>query len=220
MYGEDAPWPAPTCRAARRKAPADCAWCRVSRAAGVAVCHRRATAAKAIGLTWDNVSDYVLLVDTSFSYGQRRDTKTGHARTVELFEPLRDDLAEYRPAKPEPGALVLPNRDGGYLDLHVWRRRVWTPACAAAGVKASPYSGRHSYASLLIHEGRSLPFVAASMGHSSAQTTLEHYAHAFEVARHGTATKMVDAVTAARRAVRKTCADTEPRRLRQAAPGA
>jgi integrase len=108
----------------------------------------------------------------------------------------------------------------GYIDLHVWRRRVWTPACTAAGVKASPYSGRQSYASLLIHEGRSLPFVAASMGHSSATTTLEHYSHAFEVARHGTAVKMVDAIVEARRAVRKTCATSEPRRLRQAAPGA
>ena len=96
-----------------------------------------------IGLTWDNVSDHVLLVDASHSYNETRDTKTGHARTVELVEPLREDLAEYRPAKPELGALVLPNRDGGYIDLHVWRRRVWTPACTAAGAKAAPYSGRH-----------------------------------------------------------------------------
>lgn len=114
----------------------------------------------------------------------------------------------------------LTNRDGGYLDLHAWRRRVRRPACAAVGVKASPYSGRHSYASLLIHEGRSLPFVAASMGHSSATTTLEHYSHPFEVARHGTAVQIVDAIIEARRAVRKTCATIEPRRLRQAAPGA
>ena len=65
------------------------------------------------------------------------------------------------------------------------------------------YPGRHSYASLLIHEGRSLPFVAASMGHSSATTTLEHYSHAFEVARHGTAVKMVDAIHEARRVCAK-----------------
>jgi integrase len=175
---------------------------------------------EAIALTWDNVSDHVLLVDASHSYSETRDTKTGHARTVELVLPLREDLAAYRPARTEPSALVLPNRDGGYIDLHAWRRRVWTPACAAAGVKASPYSGRHSYASLLIHEGRSLPFVAASMGHSSATTTLEHYSHAFEVAPHGTAVRMVDAIIEARRGVRNTCATSEPRRLRQAAPGA
>src|SRR5580765_312321 len=92
------------------------------------------------------------------SLGGRRATRTEHARTVELVDPLRDDLAEYRPARTELGALVLPNRDGGYIDLHAWRRRVWTPACTAAGVKATPYSGRHSYTSLLIHEGGSLLF--------------------------------------------------------------
>jgi integrase len=170
---------------------------------------------EAIGLTWDNVSDHVLLVDASHSYSETRDTKTGHARTVELVDPLREDLAEYRPARTEPGALVLPNRDGGYIDLHVWRRRVWTPACAAAGVKASPYSGRHSYASLLIHEGRSLPFVAASMGHSSATTTLEHYSHAFEVARHGTAVRMVDAIVAARQ---ELCANVRNQRAAPSPP--
>lgn len=117
------------------------------------------------------------------------------------------------------GALVLPNRDGGYIDIHAWRRRVWKPACEAAGVKAAPYDCRRTFASLLIHEGRSLPFVAASMGHSSATTTLDHYAHTFEVARHGTAVLMVDAINQARQGVRKVCATPEPRRLRQAAPG-
>ena len=68
--------------------------------------------------------------------------------------------------------------------------------------------------------GAVCPSFAASMGHSSATTTPEHYSHAFEVARHGTAVKMVDAIIEARRAVRKTCATIEPRRLRQAAPGA
>jgi hypothetical protein len=32
-----------------------------------------------------------------------------------LVEPLRDDLAAYRPARPAPGALVCPATDGGYL---------------------------------------------------------------------------------------------------------
>lgn len=58
------------------------------------------------------------------------------------------------------------------------------------------------------------------MGHSTATTVLEHYAHAFEQARLGTAVSMVDAIAAARAGVRKVCADAEPRRLRQAAPRA
>jgi integrase len=36
------------------------------------------------------------------------------------------------------------------------------------GVKATPYDDRHTYASLLIHEGRSPLLVAAALGHSTA----------------------------------------------------
>lgn len=87
---------------------------------------------------------------------------------------------------------------GGLLDLDNWRRRVWGPACEAAGVHATPYEGRHTYASLLIHEGRSLPYVTAALGHSSAVTTLSHYAHLLDAARHATAALMVESIRAAR----------------------
>ena len=136
-----------------------------------------------LALRWDAVGEHLILVDRSWSYNEQRDTKTGRARTVELVGPLREDLDALRPGRAEPGALVVPSETGGYVDLHNWRRRVWTTACAAAGVKAAPYDCRHTYASLLIHEGRSLPFVSASM--STATTVLEHYAHAFEQARLG-----------------------------------
>jgi len=43
------------------------------------------------------------------------------------------------------------------LNFRNWRARVWRPACERAEVRAVPYDGRHTYASLLIHEGRSLP---------------------------------------------------------------
>jgi integrase len=92
---------------------------------------------------------------------------------------------------------------------------VWKPAFPGS----SPYDGRHTYASLLIHEGRSLPYVTAALGHSTAKTTLDHYAHTYAEAQLGTAMKMVDAILEARRGVRKTCAVDQPRRLRQSAPG-
>jgi integrase len=139
-------------------------------------------------------------------------------RTVELVEPLRDDLAALRPAKPARGALVIAGRAGEYVDLRNWRNRVWKPAVEKAGVDAAPYDLRHTYASLLIHEGRSLAYVAASMGHSTAVTTLTHYAHMFDEQRLATGVRMVDAVVEARRGVRNLCAPSAPRRLRQAAP--
>jgi integrase len=108
---------------------------------------------------------------------------------VDLIEPLAADLAAYRPARPAPGALAVESASGGYVDLANWRRRVWKEA-----FPGSPYDGRHTYASLLIHEGRSLPYVTAALGHSTAKTTLDHYAHTYAEAQLGTATRMVDAI--------------------------
>ena len=81
-------------------------------------------------------------------------------------------------------ALVCAGERGRVLDLDNWRSRVWSPACAGGrACRAAPYDGRHTYASLLIHEGQALPYVTAALGHASATTTLDHYAHVFDEAR-------------------------------------
>jgi hypothetical protein len=55
---------------------------------------------------------------------------------------------------------------------------VYVPAAAAAGVETPrPYDLRHSFASLLIHEGQhSIVDIAAQLGHD-ATMTLSTYAH-------------------------------------------
>jgi integrase len=93
-------------------------------------------------------------------------TKTEKLRTVELVEPVAEDLAACRPARADRGALVIPNADGGHLEINNWRNREWAKAAETAGTDATPYDLRHTYASLLIHEGCSVPAVAALMGHS------------------------------------------------------
>lgn len=173
---------------------------------------------EALALTWDSVTDHLLIIDRSYSYGELKVTKTGTRRTVELVEPLRADLAAYRPARAARGALVAAASDGGYIDLNNWRGRVWKPAVDSAGVDAAPYDLRHTFASLLIHEGRSLPYVTAAMGHASATTTLRHYAHMLDEQRLGTAANMVSEIEKARRGVHDLCTLPQPRRLRQVAP--
>ena len=44
---------------------------------------------------------------------------------------------------------------------------------------ATPYSVRHSFCSLLLHEGRSVIYVAEQLGHG-AQLSLETYGHLIE----------------------------------------
>ena len=92
---------------------------------------------------------------------------------------------------------MFPSPTGVLLDLHNWRERVFKPAARAAGVEAVPYDLRHTFVSLLIHEGRSVPYVAAMAGHSP-RVCLERYAHAFAEAQLGAAVPMAEAIAAAR----------------------
>ena len=46
-----------------------------------------------------------------------------------------------------------------------WRERVFVPAAIAVGLEhARPYDCRHTFASLLLHEGRSVIYVARQLG--------------------------------------------------------
>jgi integrase len=109
-------------------------------------------------------------------------SKTGRARDIALLAPLADDLAEWRRASGRPGTkeLIVPRFTGGHWereDWANWRRRIWRPAAIAAGVEGDlrPYRLRGSFVSLLLWEGRSLPYVAEQAGHSIA-TLANHYA--------------------------------------------
>jgi integrase len=128
-------------------------------------------------------------------------------RTIDLFNALRSDLKEYRLAagRPIDDALIFTRDDGEPWrdhDYRNWRRRTFQPAAVTAGIATlertttrvvidgqarrrvhasysgpRPYDLRHSFASLLIHEGRlSIVEISQQMGHS-AETLLRTYAH-------------------------------------------
>lgn len=59
-----------------------------------------------------------------------------------------------------------------------WRRRVWAPIVAAAGVDAVPHDLRHATATRLIRDDRWSPSeVQQFMGHRDPRITLAIYAH-------------------------------------------
>ena len=152
---------------------------------------------EAFALTWGSVAEDHLLVDASFVEGVLKGTKTGLLRRVELVAPLAYDLERFRPRTARPDDLVAPNQVGRPLDLRVWRRRVWKQACNRAGVAASPYDGRHTFASLLANEGHLIGYVAVQLGHRVVDTT-ERYQHLFGPDQLRHRTPMVDAILDAR----------------------
>jgi integrase len=151
---------------------------------------------EALALRWIDVGR-VLVIDRAFTHGEEKGTKTNQRRTVEVIKPLAMDLQGLRAQNGGEG-LVAASETGGHLHLGNWRNRVWNPACRRAGVEATPYDGRHSYASLLIHAGRSPLAVAAAHGHASGETTWKHYAHVFEEARLASSTPVEDVILPAR----------------------
>lgn len=60
-----------------------------------------------------------------------------------------------------------------------------------------PYTLRHSFASLLLHEGRSVIYVARQLGHS-AQLTMSTYGHVIEELDDAPRISAEDAIRAAR----------------------
>jgi len=140
---------------------------------------------EALGLRWGDVSEKGILIQRSIALGLEVDTKTRQHRTVRLLGPLRADLAAWRLAAGRPAGreLIFPAAHGGpWTDpaYQSWRRRAFTRALTAAGIEhARPYDLRHSFASLLLHEGRSVIYVARQLGHD-ATLTLTRYGHVME----------------------------------------
>lgn len=150
------------------------------------------------GLSWGQVREDVLVIDRSAQLGEIVSTKTGRTRTVALIPLLRDELEAYGRRRDDD--LVVPNRQrGGIRNWHNWGQRVFKPAAKAAGVACVPYDLRHSFASLLIHEGRSIGYVSAQMGHASQTLTLQHYSHFFDEAAVRTRASLSELAEAARK---------------------
>lgn len=138
--------------------------------------------AEALALDWDHLRKNTLLVERSASYGEIKRTKTGKIRSVKLLPALRHDLNEWRMRSGDGTGLMFPSRVGdpwGREAYKSWERKAFKRAAEAAGCPdASPYTLRHSFASLMIHEGRSIVEVAAQLGHAPTMT-LDTYAHVF-----------------------------------------
>lgn len=140
---------------------------------------------EALGLRWGDVRERTILVQRSISLGEEADTKTRQHRTVRLLAPLAADLRAWRMAAGRPDAvqLVFPGQDGQpwtQAAYQSWRRRAFGRAIRAAGLAhARPYDLRHSFASLLLHEGRSVIYVARQLGHD-ARLTLTRYGHVMD----------------------------------------
>jgi len=140
---------------------------------------------EALALQWRDIREQTILVERAVSLGVEKDTKTAAHRTVRLLPPLAADLREWRlrSGRPADKALIFPSVTGAAWSqpaYQSWRRRAFKRSLAFANVEhARPYDLRHSFASLLLHEGRSVIYVARQLGHD-ARLTLTTYGHVMD----------------------------------------
>lgn len=147
-------------------------------------------------LRWEDVRDRSIVVRAAMgSDGKEKRTKTGSTRTVPLIAPLADDLTVLRNGQ----AAVKLIAEG--VEHHNWASRVWRPARASAGAESvPPYALRHTFASLLIAEGRNPWQVATLMGHANPQMVITTYGHLFADAELSEPRSMEEAALEARHA--------------------
>ena len=149
-------------------------------------------------LTWAHVQDRTLVV-----HAPKTRRHNPQPRTVRLLAPLAQDLREWRLAsgRPDPHSPVIPALDGSEMTenaFEMWRGRAWAAALDAAGIAYQrPYDLRHSFASLLLHEGRSVIYVARQLGHSAA-LAMGTYGHVIEELDDAPRITAEDAIAAAR----------------------
>ena len=144
------------------------------------------------GLRFDDVGENMIRIERSVDdYGVLKGTKTGKPRSVKLLGALAQDIRGYYLAagEPTPQRSILQAEDGNLWtksNWNMWLQDRWRPACRTVGLDPMPrpYDLRHSFASLLLAEGRQPQWVARQLGHSAAvlHSTYAHLIDEFEEA--------------------------------------
>lgn len=103
---------------------------------------------------------------------KEREVPLPNVVAIELSEHLRRGSSDGQ---------VFTWRGGELIHRTYYNNQVWRPALKAAGMTPSRETGmhqlRHHYASVLLDGGVSIKAVSEYLGHASAKTTLDIYAH-------------------------------------------
>lgn len=104
--------------------------------------------------------------------------KRNSRRTVPLSDLAYDTLRDHLKVHQLGSKLLFPNTQGGYINLHNWRRRDWNGAIESAGVEPgrTPYDLRHTFATFALRAGMNTFQLARLMG-TSVEMIERHYGH-------------------------------------------
>lgn len=143
---------------------------------------------EAIGLEWADVDHaaQVLHIRRSCRRGTVSVPKNGKARIVDMSPLLGATLKSRQSLVEAEAALagqavpvrIFPGRTSRHGIEDYFRSRVWEPILRRAEIRYRKiHTLRHTFASLLITNGESLPYIQAQLGHHSPAFTLAVYGH-------------------------------------------
>lgn len=124
--------------------------------------------------------------------GELKELKTKRSkRTLPLAASTRAALDESLKAFPgQPSDPLFPAQSGRHHGYHNLLSTVFAKVRKASGLSLTPYTIRHTMASLLLQAGVSLKVVSERLGHEDVATTLRSYAHVLPGMQEAAAAKM------------------------------
>lgn len=140
-----------------------------------------------LALKWDDVdfTNRRIFIHRTLQQGKFYDPKApASRRAIDIPSFLIEILKEhqlrqaYELSSNELG-LVFVNEDGKIMDKSNVENRIFKPALRLAGLSGNIrfHDLRHSFASMLIHQGGNIKYVQKVLGHSNISMTLGVYAH-------------------------------------------
>ena len=136
-------------------------------------------------------------IQRTFNNGKWFDTKTATSnRKVDIGQTTSNELKKWKLAcSPNDLALIFPNESGEPIDHHNMMKRRFLPALKAAKLPQIRFHDlRHTYASLLIHQGENIKYIQSQMGHSSPMVTLNVYAHLMNQVNQDSANRLENTI--------------------------
>jgi len=147
-----------------------------------------------LALQWGDIdwNQSRIYVKRSLYWRARKDTGPGEPcwtfvtpksryskRAVVLSPKLKEALELHRLTCPvSQYDLVFSTRNGNPLDPENVIHHQFQPALIRSGLRHIRFHDlRHTFATLLIHQGENVKFIQSQLGHASATTTLDRYGH-------------------------------------------
>jgi len=142
---------------------------------------------EAFALQWDDIDfpKRLIKVQRTLYRSKIGTPKNGKNRLVDMSKQLSYTLIDLKNKKEadengsdELSKWIFPNKGGDPSDSGNWRRRYFYKIIEKIDLrKIRIHDIRHTYASLLIQAGESLPYIRDQLGHHSISITVDTYGH-------------------------------------------